>query len=62
MKPLCMKHWDRPRVDCRLCQMQRKIQEAIRRGVRPERIEKYLADKVASDMEKLDAKVKAEGL
>lgn len=29
MKPLCMKHWDRPRKDCRLCRMQRKIQEAL---------------------------------
>lgn len=62
MNPLCMEHWDRPRVDCRLCQRQRKIQEALLHGVKPERIEKYMADQVTADMEKLDARVKAEGL
>jgi hypothetical protein len=62
MKPLCMKHWDRPRKDCRLCRMQRKIQEALWHGVKPERIEKYLEDRVAADIVELDAKVKAEGL
>ncbi len=62
MKPLCMDHWDRPRVDCRLCQIQKRIQEALRHGVAPERIEKYLEDRVAADIVELDAKVKAEGL
>lgn len=62
MKPLCMKHWDRPRTDCDMCQLQKRVQEAIRRGVRQDRIEKYLADKVASDIEKLNAKVQEAGL
>ncbi|HQM51542.1 MAG TPA: hypothetical protein PLI86_00275 [bacterium] len=62
MKPLCMDHWDRPRIDCRLCRAQARIQEAIRHGVKPERIEKYLKDEVAADIVELDAKVKAEGL
>lgn len=48
--------------DCRLCQIQGRVQEAIRHGIAPERIEQYLEDRVAGDMETLDAKVKAEGL
>lgn len=62
MRPLCMKHWDRPMKDCRLCQIQGRVQEAIRHGIAPERIEQYLEDRVAGDMETLDAKVRDEGL
>lgn len=48
--------------DCPLCQLQGRVQEAIRRGVRPDRVEKYLQGTIADDMDKLNAKVKAEGL
>jgi hypothetical protein len=57
-----MAHWDRPRKDCWQCQFQKRVQEAIRHGIAPERIEQYLEDRVPEDMEMLDAKVRAEGL
>ena len=66
MKPLCMKHWDRPRADCPDCLRQRRVQDALLHGVRPERIEKYLAgadgqEKIASDITKLDTIIKTGG-